>query len=59
MRKDGLMDRVVPAGDAYKHQTAGGSDRHPIADLMFGSWNQGFGYSSTKVRRRSAAALSY
>jgi hypothetical protein len=53
------MDRVVPAGDAYKHQTAGGSDRHPIADLMFGSWNQGFGYSSDKVRRRSAAALSY
>lgn len=48
LKKDGMMDRIMPAKEAYSHQIGDGHDRHPLPDLVVGSWNQGFGYGSTK-----------
>lgn len=48
LKKDGMMDRIIPAEEAYSGQIADGHDRHPISDLAVGSWNQGFGYGATE-----------
>jgi len=48
LKKDGMMDRIMPSAEAYHHQIGDGHDRHPISDLAVGSWNQGFGYGATK-----------
>jgi len=48
LKKDGMMDRIMPAAEAYHHQIGDGHDRHPLPDLAIGSWNQGFGYGATK-----------
>jgi len=48
LKKDGMMDRIMPAKEAYSHQIGDGHDRHPLPDLVVGSWNQGFGYGPSK-----------
>ena len=48
LRKDGMMDRNLPASEAYQQQIGGGHDRHPLPDFALGTWNQGFGYGVTK-----------
>ena len=49
LKKDGLMDREMPAAEAYRSQIGDGHDRHPMPDLVLGSWNQGFGYGPSKA----------
>jgi len=48
LKKDGMMDRIVPAREGYRTQIGDSHDRHPLPDLVVGSWNQGFGYGPTK-----------
>jgi hypothetical protein len=48
MRKDGMMDRVMPAEEAYHQQIGDSHDRHPLPDLFVGTYNQGFGYGVTE-----------
>jgi len=48
LKKDGMMDRIMPAREAYRTQIGDSHDRHPLPDLVVGSWNQGFGYGPSE-----------
>ncbi|EKX38073.1 hypothetical protein GUITHDRAFT_115833 [Guillardia theta CCMP2712] len=48
LRKDGFMDRVMPADEAHLSKIGASHDRKPLTDFVLGSWNQGFGYGPTK-----------